>query len=60
MLEATEWFGVATAAGLFSTIVLGLLFRRGHLRVFAYHRACGVATVIVGACHGALALLSAL
>ena len=56
MEEAVEWLGILTSVGLLSTIGLGILFRRAHFKVFAYHRASGIATVAIGACHGLLAL----
>jgi len=57
MAEAVEWSGILASVGLLSTIVLGVLFRRAHFRLFGYHRVCGIATVVMGACHGILALV---
>ena len=55
-----ETLGGLTGTGLLATIVLGLLFRRAHWRVFRHHRVCAFVTIGLGLCHGTLALLSRL
>ena len=55
-----ETLGRLAAASLLTTGALGLLFRRARWKVLKLHRACAFATIGMGLCHGALALVARL
>ena len=57
MEEAVEILGAVAAVLLFTTITLGILFRRARLKVFKYHAMAAMVTVALGAIHGVLALI---
>ena len=53
-----EIIGRLAALGLLTTAILGLLFRRARWKVLKFHRACAIAAIGMGLCHGVLALVA--